>query len=45
MNIVFATSDLFSKPAMVTIKSILLSNVNAKKINIFYIENGLSEAN
>lgn len=45
MNIVFATSDLYSRPAAVTIKSLLVNNTNADEINIYYIENGLKEEN
>lgn len=45
MNIVFATSDLYSRPAVVTIKSLLMNNTKAKEINIYYIGNGISETN
>lgn len=45
MNIVFATSDLYSKPAMVTIKSVLIHNKNVEKIDFYYVENGVSETN
>lgn len=45
MNIVFATSDLYSRPAVVTIKSLLMNNTKADEINIYYIGNGISETN
>lgn len=45
MNIVYATSDLYSKPALISIKSLLVNNQKANEINIFYIENGLNECN
>ena len=43
MNIVFATSDLYSTLALVTIKSLLSENTDADEINIFYIGDGVSE--
>ena len=45
MDIVYATSDLYSKPAMISIKSLLVNNLGAECINIYYIENGLSDEN
>lgn len=45
MNIVLATSDFYSKPAIVTIKSLLMNNTKEKNLNIYYIENGLSDEN
>ena len=45
MEIVFATSDLYSKPAMVTIKTLFENNKNSKSINLHYIGNGLSLKN
>jgi lipopolysaccharide biosynthesis glycosyltransferase len=42
MNIVYATSDMYSKPALVSIKSLLSNNENADEINIYYVENGLT---
>lgn len=43
MNIVFATSDLYSKPAHITIKSLCINNIEADELNIFYVENGLTD--
>ena len=43
MNIVFASSDLYSKLGIVTIKSLLMNNLNAEQITIYYIGDGLSE--
>lgn len=43
MNIVFATSDLYSLLALVTIKSLLQNNVDIDEINIYYIGNNLSK--
>lgn len=45
MNIVYATSDLYSRPALISIKSLLANNIRANEINIYYVENGLSEQN
>lgn len=45
MDIVFATSDLYSRPAMVTIKTLFENNINIASINIHYIGNGLSKRN
>lgn len=45
MNIVFATSDLYSKPALVTIKTLLMNNTRCKELNIYYVENDVSEEN
>lgn len=45
MNIVFATSDLYSKPALVTIKTLLMNNTNVSELNIYYVENGVSDKN
>ena len=45
MDIVFATSDLYSKPAMVTITSLLMNNTSVKDIHIYYVENGVSDDN
>lgn len=43
MNIVFATSDLYSKPAHITLKSLFVNNESVDDITVFYIENGLTE--
>ena len=43
MNIVFATSDLYSKPAHITLKSMLVNNREVEDITVFYVENGLTE--
>ena len=45
MNIVFATSDLYSRPALITIKTILMNNTKVKELNIYYVENGVSKEN
>jgi lipopolysaccharide biosynthesis glycosyltransferase len=45
MNIVFATSDLYSRPALITIKTLLMNNKNVEELNIYYVENGVSEEN
>ena len=37
MNIVFATSDLYSKPAHITLKSMLMNNVNVDDITVYYV--------
>lgn len=42
MNIVFATSDLYSKPAHITLKSLFVNNENVDEITVYYIENGLT---
>lgn len=43
MNIVFATSDLYSRPAHITLKSVLMKNTNVDEIVVYYIENGLTD--
>ena len=43
MNIVFATSDLYSKPAHITLKSMLVNNRDVEEINVYYVENGLTD--
>lgn len=45
MNIVFATSDLYSRPALITIKTLLMNNMKAENLNIYYVENGVSKEN
>ena len=45
MNIVFATSNLYSNLALITIKSLLMNNTESNEINIFYIGNKISEEN
>ena len=45
MNIVFATSDLYSKPALVTIKTLLMNNTSVEDLNIYYVENNVSDEN
>ncbi len=45
MNIVMATSNLYSHPALVTIRSLLMNNTEADEIGIHYIGNGISEDN
>lgn len=43
MNIVFATSDLYSKPAHITLQSMLMNNMSADDITLYYIGNGLED--
>lgn len=45
MDIVFATSDLYSRPALVTIKTLLMNNTDVEKLDIYYVENGVSDEN
>lgn len=45
MDIVFATSDLYSKPALVTIKTLLMNNKKVDELNIYYVENGVTDEN
>lgn len=45
MNIVYATSDLYSHPALISIKSLLMNNQCADEINIYYVENHISNEN
>lgn len=45
MNIVFATSDLYSKPALITIKTLLMNNEAVDELVIYYVENGVSYEN
>lgn len=45
MNIVYATSDLYSKPALISIKTLLMNNVNVDEIHIYYVEHGVSDKN
>lgn len=42
MNVVFATSDLYSKPAYITLKSMLMNNVDVDEITVYYVGNCLS---
>lgn len=45
MDIVFATTDLYSRPALVTIQTLLMNNTNVDELNIYYVENGVSDEN
>lgn len=45
MNIVFASSDLYSKLGIVTIKSLFMNNTEIDKITIYYICDGISNDN
>ncbi len=45
MNVVFASSDLYSRLALVTVKSLLMNNTEAAGINIYYIGYQVSEEN
>lgn len=45
MNIVYATSDAYSRLALISIKSLLMNNRSIDEINIYYIGNDLSEKN
>lgn len=42
MNIVFASSDLYSKLAIVTIKSLLMNNMDSNEIVIYYIGDNIT---
>ena len=43
MNVVFATSDLYSTLALVTVKSLLAENTDTDEINIYYIGDRVSD--
>lgn len=43
INIVFATSDLYSKPAHITLKSMLMNNQAVEAIHVYYVGNGLTD--
>lgn len=43
MNIVFASSDLYSRLGIVTIKSILINSTDINQITIYYIGNGITD--
>lgn len=45
MDIVYASSDLYSRIGLVSIKSLLENNRHVEKIRIFYIENNIGEDN
>lgn len=45
MNVVYATSDLYSKLALISIKTLLMNNVNVDEIHIYYVEHGVSDEN
>lgn len=45
MNIVYATSDLYSRPALISLKTLLMNNQEEEEINIYYVENGISDTN
>ena len=45
MNIVYATSDLYSKPALISLKTVLDNNRHVDDIQIYYIECNVSEEN
>lgn len=45
MNIVFASGDLYSKLAIITIKSLLMNNKDTDYINIYYIGDRITEEN
>ncbi len=45
MNIVFATSDLYSRLAAVTLQSLLENNQDAESIQIYYIHHDISAEN
>lgn len=45
MNIVFASSDLYSKLAVITIKTLLMNNEDAESIDIYYIGDKITEEN
>lgn len=45
MNVVYSSSDLFSEMAGISILSLLENNTNVDKINIYVIDNGITEKN
>lgn len=45
MNIVIASSDLYSKLTIVTIKSLLMNNMAESDIDIYYIDYDVTDAN
>lgn len=45
MNIVYSASDLYSSLAGISIQSLLENNKQAKEINIYIMDNGISNAN
>ncbi len=45
MNVVFASGDLYSRLAVVTIQSLLINNEQAESIDIYYIGDNISEEN
>ena len=45
MDIVFATSDLYSRPALITIKTLLMNNTEVETLKIYYVENEVSDEN
>ena len=45
MNIVYATSDLYSKPALISIKTLLMNNTDVDEIHIYYVENDVTDEN
>ncbi len=45
MNVVITSSDLYSRLAIVTIKSLLMNNTKANSINIYYVGDNISDEN
>jgi len=45
MDIVYASSDLYSRVGIVSIKSLLENNKHVEKLRIFYIENNITDEN
>ena len=45
MDIVYTSSDLYSRVGLVSLKSLLENNKHVEKIRIFYIENNIAEDN
>lgn len=45
MNIAYATDDLYSRLVLVSLKSLFMNNTAVKKINVYIIEDHISESN
>lgn len=45
MNIIYATDDLYSKLVLVSLKSVFMNNTDADEINVYIVEDGVTEEN
>ena len=45
MNIVYATDDLYSRLVLVSLKSVFMNNVDVDEINVYIVEDGVTEEN